>query len=64
MAFTQTDLDNIDKAIASGAKRVRFQDREVEYNSTAGMLKARAYIYNLINPIATRITRVFTSKGL
>ncbi len=41
MAWTQADLDALEKAIASGAKRVRFQTHEVEYQSTGDMLKVR-----------------------
>jgi hypothetical protein len=44
MAWTQTDLDAIEKAIASGARRVRFQTHEVEYQSTGDMLRARNLI--------------------
>jgi hypothetical protein len=41
MAWTQSDLDKIEKAIATGARRVRFQTHEVEYQSTGDMLRAR-----------------------
>lgn len=46
MAFTQTDLDNINAAIASGELRVRLQDKEVEYRTLSDMLKVRAVIEN------------------
>lgn len=41
MAWTQGDLDKIEAAIATGARRVRFQTHEVEYQSVGDMLKAR-----------------------
>ena len=44
MAWTQTDLDAINAAISSGAKRVRFQTHEVEYQTMGEMLKAREAI--------------------
>ena len=44
MAWTQTDLDKIEEAIATGARRVRFQTHEVEFQSLADMLKVRAII--------------------
>ena len=44
MAFTQTDLDAINSAIATGARRVRFQTHEVEYQSVSDMLRARDVI--------------------
>ncbi len=44
MAFTSADLDAINSAIAQGAKRVRFQTHEVEYQTIAEMLRARDVI--------------------
>lgn len=44
MAWTQGDLEKIEKAIASGARRVRFQTHEVEYQSIGDMLRARDVI--------------------
>lgn len=44
MAWTQSDLDKIERAIASGARRVRFQTHEVEYQSISEMLMARDLI--------------------
>ncbi|MDH0615917.1 MULTISPECIES: hypothetical protein [unclassified Agrobacterium] len=44
MAFTQADLDAINNAIATGAKKVRFQTHEVEYPSVNEMLKVRQLI--------------------
>ncbi len=44
MAWTQADLDKIEKAIASGVRRVRFQTHEAEYQSVGDMLKARDVI--------------------
>ncbi len=44
MAFTTTELDILEKAIAAGVKKVKFADREVEYQSMADMMKARDLI--------------------
>jgi hypothetical protein len=44
MAWTQADLDAINTAIATGAKRVRFQTHEVEYQSVSDLLKVRDVI--------------------
>jgi hypothetical protein len=44
MAWTQADLDAINSAIATGAKRVRFQTHEVEYQSVSDLLKVRDVI--------------------
>ena len=44
MEFTLADLEALNAAIASGAKRVRFQTHEVEYQSIQDMMKARDLI--------------------
>lgn len=41
MAYTQADLDALDKAIKSGALRVRTADRDVTYRSLEEMMKIR-----------------------
>lgn len=42
MAWTTADLDAINEAIASGARKVRFADnREVEYRTLADMRSIR-----------------------
>jgi phage baseplate assembly protein gpV len=64
MAWTQTDLDRIDAALASETKRVQFADgRLVEYHTKAEMLQVRNLIRaeiaaaaSQVNPIA-RATR-------
>lgn len=43
-SWTQADLTAIEAAIATGARRVRFQTHEVEYQSIADLLKARDVI--------------------
>lgn len=45
MAFTQTDLDNINSAIAAGELKVRSSNgSEVTYRSVDDLLKARTTI--------------------
>lgn len=48
MAWTQADLDNINKAIATGAKRVRFgtgeNAHETEFESLDDKLKIKSMI--------------------
>lgn len=69
MAFTQTDLDNLNTAIASGKRRVRLGQREIEYHSIEQMLKARDTIQEEVNrtTATTKRPRSFlgrTSKRL
>lgn len=52
MAWTHSDLVAIEKAIATGARRVRFQTHEVEYQSTRDMLAARDAIKADLDPQA------------
>lgn len=44
MSYTQSDLDNIGRAIARGEKTVQFADRSVTYRSMDELLQARALI--------------------
>lgn len=44
MAWSQSDLDAINQALALGAKRVRFQTHETEYQSVDDMLRVRDLI--------------------
>lgn len=72
MAWTQTDLDVIEKAIASGQRRVRLDGREVEYHSISEMLKARDLIKSGVRAIENAtagirrptVYRTRTAKGL
>ena len=41
MAYTNDQLIILEKAIASGQLRVRFNDREVTYQSTEAMIRVR-----------------------
>ena len=72
MAWTKTDLDKIETALATGARRVRLNGREYEYHSVNDMLKARDAIRTGLNTALSdaggvkRPTafRTRTSKGL
>ena len=44
MAFTQTDLDNINAAIATGEMTVEVNGRRVTYRSIADLERARSII--------------------
>lgn len=44
MAFTQTDLDNINTAIATGEQSVEVNGRKVVFRSVDDLLKARATV--------------------
>lgn len=50
MAWTSDDLAAIEAAIAVGAKRVRYQTHEVEYQSIPDMLRARDVIKTELMP--------------
>lgn len=41
MAFTQTQLDAIEKALARGEKVVQYADRRVEYRNVAELIELR-----------------------
>lgn len=42
--LTQTDLDVLDRAIATGVLEVRYGDRTVRYQTTAELVRARAMV--------------------
>lgn len=53
MAFTQTDLDAVNAAIASGELTVKHNGREVTYRSMEDLLKARATITSELATVAS-----------
>lgn len=42
--ITMDDYEKLEKAIASGARRVKFGDQEIEYRSPEEMLKALRFM--------------------
>lgn len=44
MALSQTDLDTLDTAIATGTLEVQLAGRRVRYQSTEQLIKARAHV--------------------
>ncbi len=49
MALTQSDLDALDAAIASGALAVEFDGRKITYQSTAALIEARQHVATVVN---------------
>lgn len=59
LTWTPADLAALDKAIATGATKVRFSDnREVVYRSLAEMLSIRRVIDEALNGSANAALRV------
>lgn len=50
MAFTLAQVEALEKAIAAGVRRVRFADREVEYQSLDDMREALAMMNRALSP--------------
>lgn len=48
MAYTQADLDSLDRAIASGALSLELAGRKVTYRSIDQLLKARDHVASLL----------------
>ena len=46
MAYTQSQLDALEKALAEGAETVKYQDKLVTYRSLDDMLKIRDMMRN------------------
>lgn len=49
MALTQTDLDNLDAAIATGELKVEFNGRVVVYRSISELMAARAHVASVLS---------------
>lgn len=49
MALSQSDLDALDAAIASGHLTVRLADRAITYHSIAELIKAREHVAKVIS---------------
>lgn len=70
MAWTQTDIDKLKAAIAQGATKVKFADREVSYRSLDEMRETLAMLQREVDAAAgvvvrrPRQVRFVTSKGL
>lgn len=67
MAFTQTELDTLNAAIAQGALTVKYGDKEVTYQSLDKMLLIRnLMIAEIKGPSVCNTGRKFASfsKGL
>ena len=57
MSWTSADLIKIETAIASGTLRVRFADREVQYQTMSDLLKARDVIKAAVDSTVASSTR-------
>lgn len=57
MAFTQADLDTIDRAIKTGTTRVTVEGKTVEYRSLDDLLRLRDTIRRSISPPGPGTTR-------
>ena len=53
MAFTQTQLDAIEAAIASGVLTVQLDGKSVTYQSMSDLIKARNVIKSVVSPTST-----------
>ena len=63
MSYTQTDLDNLDAAIASGHRVVHVEGRRVEYGTTDELLKARSHVASQLSA-ATAGTSGTSRRGV
>lgn len=60
MAWSQTDLDALETALAKGVRRVRYSDKEVEYQSIDDMIKVRELMRQQLSQSA-RPQRIYAS---
>jgi hypothetical protein len=65
-SFTQANLTALEQAIALGVLRVRYQDREVIYQSRADMMKTLSFMLKAMGKTSGALKTSFTcfKKGL
>jgi hypothetical protein len=49
LPFSQSDLDALDSAIASGTLSVEFDGRKITYQNTAALIAARTHVAAVVN---------------
>lgn len=66
MAFTVTNLADLEKAIATGARRVQYQDREVDLRTQRDMMALRRLIRRELGLDTNKTRRIGSTfdKGL
>ena len=66
MAFQQSDLDALEKAIATGARVVKQGDKEIQYGSLREMLTVRDLMRRELGIVSDAQTRIFPrfDKGI
>lgn len=63
MAFTQTDLDNVERAIASGELTVQYNGRTVTHRSIKELMTARDLIVKGIQQTAAPVQPAFGGRS-
>jgi len=65
MAYTQADLDNLDRAIVTGTRRVTVDGQSVEYRDISEMMRVRDLIRRELGKTSSPSYRFASySKGL
>lgn len=66
MAWIQDDLDALKDAIKTGARKVKYADKEVEYRSLDEMIIVKNMIEQELGTVTPATTRIFAthSKGV
>lgn len=58
-SFTQEQLTALEAAIASGTRRVKYADKEVEYTSLTDMLRARELMRRALGLTDSTAARIY-----
>lgn len=66
MAYSQQDIDALQKAIAQGVRKVKYQDRETEFRSLDEMLQTLNMMQKSVGNASGKIRLINPefSKGL
>ena len=63
MAYSQTDLSNIQAAIKSGVKKVKLDGKETEFRSLAEMRQIEQDIKDVLAGSSSRYGVTYLTKG-
>lgn len=58
MALSQSDIDALDTAIATGERRVTIDGRTVEYQDTDALIRARTHIARVVHQATQSAARI------
>lgn len=63
MAFTEIQYNTLKEAISTGTKKVKYADKEVEYQSLSDMMRVLSIMEAELFPTVTENRRKYVEQG-